>query len=90
LWPARRQLHPWPTQLAVDRRPLRLRPFKIICSLPPSHRGLLLTHAAAAQYALNEKPCFSVAILRSLRAEIEALLGFLQSESKTEDADSDA
>ena len=46
-----------------------------------------MTHEAAAQYALSEKPHFSVDILRSLRAEIDALLGFLQPESKTEEAD---
>ena len=46
-----------------------------------------MTHEAAAQYALSEKPRFSVDILRSLRAEIDALLGSLQSESKTEEAD---
>ena len=45
-----------------------------------------MTHEAAAQYALREKPCFSVDILRSLRAEIDALLGFLRSESKTEES----
>ena len=48
-----------------------------------------MTHEAAAQYALSEKPRFSVDILRSLRAEIDALLSFLQSESKTEEADND-
>ena len=36
-----------------------------------------MTHEAAAQYALSEKPHFSVDILRCLRAEIDALLGFL-------------
>ena len=41
-----------------------------------------MTHGAAAQYTLREKPCFSVDILRSLRAEIDALLGFLRSEIK--------
>ena len=44
-----------------------------------------MTHEAAAQYVLREKPCFSVDILRSLRAEIDALLSFLRSESKTEE-----
>ena len=41
-----------------------------------------MTHEAAGQYALGEKPRFSVDILRSLRAEIDALLNFLQSEIK--------
>jgi hypothetical protein len=46
-----------------------------------------MTHEIAAQYALSEKPGFSVDILRSLRAEVDALLGFLLSESKAEEAD---
>jgi hypothetical protein len=46
-----------------------------------------MTHEAAAQYTLSEKPHFSVDILRSLHAEINALLGFLQPESKAEEAD---
>jgi hypothetical protein len=49
-----------------------------------------MTHETAAYYGLSEEPCFSLDILRSLRAEIDALLGFLQSESKTEIADNDA
>jgi hypothetical protein len=46
-----------------------------------------MTHEAAAQYTLSAKAHFSVDMLRSLRAEIDALLGFLQSESKAEEAD---
>ena len=46
-----------------------------------------MTHESAAQYALSEKPCFSVDFLRSLRAELDELLGFLQPESKAEEAD---
>jgi hypothetical protein len=42
-----------------------------------------MTHEAAGQYALGEKPRFSVDILRSLLAEIDALLNFLQSEGST-------
>jgi hypothetical protein len=33
-----------------------------------------MTHESAAQYALSEKPHFSVDILRSVRAEIGAVL----------------
>jgi uncharacterized protein YbjT (DUF2867 family) len=33
-----------------------------------------MTHESAAQYALSEKPHFSVDILRSVRAEIDAVL----------------
>ena len=46
-----------------------------------------MTHESAAQYVLSEKPNFSIDILRSVRAEIDALLGFLQPESKAEEAD---
>src|SRR5262249_412507 len=49
-----------------------------------------MTHEAAAQYALSEAPRFSLDVLRFLRTEIDALLGFLQSESKTEEADNAA
>src|ERR1700730_532600 len=48
-----------------------------------------MTHEAAAQYALGDEPRFPLDILRSLRAETDALLGFLQSESKTEEAHND-
>src|SRR6266446_8993444 len=49
-----------------------------------------MTREAAAQYALCEKPRFSVDILRSLRAAADALLGSLRSESKMEEADNAA
>jgi hypothetical protein len=43
-----------------------------------------MTHEAAGQYALGEKPRFSVDILRSLLAETDAaLLNFLRSEGST-------
>src|SRR5215475_14232088 len=40
--------------------------------------------ASAAHYELCKEPRFSIDILRSLRAEVDALLGFLQSDSETE------
>jgi hypothetical protein len=49
-----------------------------------------MTHDAAARYVLCEKPLFPVDILQFMRTEVDALLGFLQSESKTEGADDDA
>ena len=49
-----------------------------------------MTHETAAQYGLSEEPSFPLDILRSLRAEIDALLGFLRSESNTGIADNDA
>jgi hypothetical protein len=40
--------------------------------------------ASAAHYKLCKEPRFSIDILRSLRAKVDALLGFLQSDSETE------
>ncbi len=49
-----------------------------------------MTHEAASQFEISEEPSFSLDILRSLRTEVDALLGFLLSESKTERAENDA
>src|SRR6202163_4850753 len=49
-----------------------------------------MTQEAASHSEITDKPRFSVDILRSLRTEVDALLGFLLSESKTEEADNDA
>jgi len=48
-----------------------------------------MTHEAAAQFEVSEEPRFSLDILRSLRIEVDALLGFLLSESKAEKAEND-
>jgi hypothetical protein len=40
--------------------------------------------ASAAHYKLCKEPRFSIDILRSLRAKVDALLGFLQSDSEME------
>jgi hypothetical protein len=42
-----------------------------------------ITHETAAHYGFSEEPSFPLHILRSLRAEIDALLGFLRSEPDT-------
>jgi len=49
-----------------------------------------ITHEATAQFEISDEPGFSLDILRSLRIEVDALLGFLPSESKTEKAENDA
>jgi hypothetical protein len=49
-----------------------------------------MTHEAASQFEISEEPSFSLDILRSLCTEVDALLGFLLSESKTEEAENDA
>ena len=49
----------------------------VVISQPDSSLACIpvwMTHEAAAQYTLSDKPHFSVDILRSLRAQINALL----------------
>jgi hypothetical protein len=45
---------------------------------------------SASRFEICDKPNFSLDILRSLRAQVDDLLGFLLSESKTERTDNDA
>ena len=45
-----------------------------------------MTEPAASRFEIGDEPHFPLQILRSMRAEIDALLGFLLSESKTETA----
>src|SRR5262249_17206905 len=45
---------------------------------------------AASRFEIGDEAHFPLQILRSMRAEVDALLGFLRSESKTETADNDA
>src|SRR5438477_9996003 len=49
-----------------------------------------MTHESAAQHQLRAEPRLSLDILRSLRTEIDALLGFLQSDSGMENANNEA
>ena len=46
-----------------------------------------MTEPAASRFEIGDEPHFPLHILRSMRAEADALLGFLLSESKTETAD---
>jgi hypothetical protein len=48
-----------------------------------------MTHERAARFKLSAEPQFSLENLRSLRAEIDALLGFLQSDSRMEEDEND-
>src|SRR5258708_10240113 len=45
-----------------------------------------MTHESAAQHKVGVQPLLSLDVLRTLRAEAEALLGFLQSDSGMEGA----
>ena len=49
-----------------------------------------MTEPATSRFEIGDEPHFPLDILRSMRAEVDALLGFLLSESKTETADNDA
>ena len=85
------RFHPRCGETVLIKRQLEHRGVVLVVILQPDSSlaciPLWMTHEAAAQYTLSEKPHFSVDILRSLRAEINALLGFLQPESKAEEAD---
>lgn len=45
-----------------------------------------MTEPAASRFEICDQPHFPLQILRAMRADADALLGFLQSESKTEGA----
>src|ERR1700720_777521 len=49
-----------------------------------------MTEPAASRFRIGDEPYFPLHILRALRAEVDALLGFLLSESKTETAQNGA
>src|SRR5215470_5511714 len=49
-----------------------------------------MTDEAASRFEIGDEPRFPLNVLRSLRSEVDALLGFLASESKTERAENDA
>jgi hypothetical protein len=43
-----------------------------------------MTEAAASRFTIGDEPRFPLEILRAMRAEVDALLGFLLSESEAE------
>ena len=49
-----------------------------------------MTEPAASRFTIGDEPHFPLHILRAMRAEIDALLGFLLSDSKTETAQNGA
>ena len=49
-----------------------------------------MTEEAASRFEISVEPRFPLDVLRSLRNEVDALLGFLASESKTERPENDA
>src|SRR5215470_18764676 len=54
----------------------------------PAYRWM--THESAAHHQLRAEPRLSLDLLRSVRSEISALLGFLQSDSRMEKATNEA
>ncbi len=46
-----------------------------------------MTEPTASRFEVGDQPHFPLHILRAMRAEVDALVGFLLSESKTETAD---
>src|SRR5260370_13347910 len=49
-----------------------------------------MMQAEASRFEISDVPCFSLDVLRSLRGEVDVLLGFLRSESQTERAENDS
>jgi hypothetical protein len=88
------RFHPRFGETVLIRRRLEYRGMELAVIVQPDSSlawiPAWMMREAAAQYTLGEEPHFSVDILRSLRATIDAFLGFLQSESKTEEVDDDA
>src|ERR1700682_4740084 len=88
------RFHPRCGETVLIRRQLEYRGVELVVILQPDNSlaciPAWMTQESAAPYRLCAEPQFSLEVLRSLRAEIDRLLGFLQSESKTEEADNDA
>jgi hypothetical protein len=75
----RRRLERWGIEFVVV-----LQPDGSFATLPA-----WMTEPEASRFEIGDEPHFPLHILRSMRAEVDALLGFLLSESKTETADND-
>src|ERR1700738_1370852 len=88
------RFHPRCGETVLIRRKLEYRGVELVVILQPDNSlaciPAWMTQESAAQYRLCAEPQFSLEVLRFLRAEIDTLLGFLQSESKMEEADSAA
>jgi hypothetical protein len=88
------RFHPRFGETVLIKRRLAYRGIELVVIVQPDSSlaciPAWMTQEAAAQYTLSDKPDFSVDILRSLRVTVDALLSFLQFESKAEKADNDA
>jgi len=83
--------HPRFGEVVQIRRRLESGGFEFVVVLQPDGSFASLpawmTEPAASRFEIVDEPHFPLHILRLMRAEVDALLGFLLSESKTETAD---
>ena len=84
------RFHPRFGEVVQIRRRLESGGFEFVVVLQPDGSFASLpawmTEPAASRFEIGDEPHFPLHILRSMRAEVDALLGFLLSESKTETA----
>ena len=84
------RFHPRFGEVVQIRRRLGSGGFEFVVVLQPDGSFASLpawmTEPAASRFEIGDQPHFPLHILRSMRAEVDALLGFLLSESKTETA----
>ena len=84
------RFHPRFGEVVQIRRRLGSGGFEFVVVLQPDGSFASLpawmTEPAASRFEIGDGPHFPLHILRSMRAEVDALLGFLLSESKTETA----
>ena len=85
------RFHPLCGETVLIKRQLEYRGVELLVILQPDSSlaciPAWMTHESAARYVFSEKPNFSVDVLQSVRTEIDTLLGFVQPESKAEEAD---
>src|SRR5712691_8751695 len=84
------RFHPRFGEVVQIRRRLESGGFEFVIVLQPDGSFASLpawmTEPAASRFEISDEPHFPLHILRSMRAEVGSLLGFLRSESKTETA----
>src|SRR5439155_11028526 len=82
--------HPRFGEVVQIRRRLESGGFEFVVVLQPDGSFASLpawmTEPGASRFEISDEPHFPLHILRSVRAEVHGLLGFLRSESKTETA----
>src|ERR1700730_10393188 len=88
------RFHPRFGEVVQIRRRLETGGVEFVVVLPPDGSFASLpawmTEPAASCFPIGDQPHFPLHILRAMRAEVDALLGFLLSESKRETAQNGA